>query len=221
MPIIVHKNISFVVSRAEFLREYKKYDKTEKSVLKQISNPGFDFSYSVLVITEIFEAKKKNHENDFNKKVYSFNYQNEDAQSIALELIIFFSKFYRKIKVLDSENSIQTINEYLLPFKKIYFQEKSKLTIKDGDLEFTIFLKQIKQIKGIVNNFIVFLDNYVIHFCSDIQLGKFIKIVPNKYEPDKVKYYSLNDNDYIFERNKPSKFKLSKFRKNGFLVMIQ
>ena len=90
MPILVHKNISFVVSRAEFLREYEKFDKSEKSVLEQFSNPGFEFSSSVLAITELFKARKQNHANDSNKNIYSFNYQNKDAQSIVIELIIFF-----------------------------------------------------------------------------------------------------------------------------------
>ncbi len=221
MPIIVQNKIAYVVSRSEFLREYKKLDKKKESVLEQFSNLGFDFNFSVLAITELFKMGKKEHENDFNKRLYCFNFYHEDAQKIAMELIVFFSYFYHNVKVLDSENSIQPIKEYILPYNKFYFQEKSSITINDGRLEYTFLIKQIRQIKGLVNNFVVFLDNQLLHFCSDIRFGKFIKIIPFKYNPDSENYYEINDFDYVFERNKPNKYKLLKYRRKGILVIIQ
>ncbi len=221
MPIIVHKNIAYVASRSEFLDEYKKLDKREKSVMERFSKPGFDFGYSVLAMTELFEKGKKKHENDFNSRLYCFNFHNENAQDIVIELLVFFSYFYYNVKILNSDFSLQPINEYLLPFKKFYFKEQSSITISDGKLNFTISIKQIKQIKGLINNFVVFLDYNLIHFCSDVQFGTYIKIIPFKYNQDGNNYYEINDSDYIFERNKPSKLKLSKYRKKGFLVIIQ
>jgi len=147
MPIIVQNKIAYVVSRSEFLREYKKLDKKKESVLEQFSNLGFDFNFSVLAITELFKMGKKEHENDFNKRLYCFNFYHEDAQNIAMELIVFFSYFYHNVKVLDSENSIQPIKEYILPYNKFYFQEKSSITINDGRLEYTFLIKQITIIR--------------------------------------------------------------------------
>lgn len=221
MPIIVHKNIAYVVSRSDFLKEYKKLDLKEKTVLEQFSKPGFDFNYSVLAITKLFEKGQKEHENDFNKRLYSFNFQNEDAQDIVMELLVFFSHFYHKIKVFDSNNSLQPISDYMLPFKKFYFKEDSKIILREGKMELTIFINQIKQIKGLINNFVIFFEDYLLHFCSDIRIGKFIKIIPLKYNADKQNYYKIDDYDYIFERNKPSKLKYAKYRQKGFLIIIQ
>ena len=88
---------------------------------------------------------------------------------------------------------------------------------------FTLYLDQIKRIKGIVNNFVIYLDNFILHFCSDINIdnGFFIRIEPAIKDMNGEIHYQINDFDYMYDRNKPSKYKLLKFRQKGFLFLIQ
>lgn len=228
MPIFIHKNIAYVVSRTEFLKEYKKLDTEEKSILENLRK-GFDFTKSVLAITELFEKHKEKHknENEPNKSLYSFNYYEKDAQDITMELLVLFSKFYHRLKIFDNDESLQSIREYLLPHKKLYFKETSNITIKDGYIGYTFYINQIRQIKGLVNNFNIYFDNQILHLSSNVYTGHQIKIIPYNYNlynvvhEEKLLNHQINDSNYVFESNKPSRFKLLKYRKKGFLVVIQ
>jgi len=220
MPIIIYKDIAFVASRSEFLTEYKKIETEEKSILEKIMK-GFDFDKSVLAITELYKRKEDEQKNDGNKRKFFFNYKDKDAQEITMELLVLFSKFYIPFKIIDSNNSLQPISEYLLPRAKFYFIEDSNITISIGDLYYNFFISQIRQVRGIINNFIIVFDHHIIHFCSELIDGKFIKIVPASYTANKEVYYRLNDFDYIYDRNRPSKYKLWKYRRKGFLVILQ
>lgn len=220
MPIILFKNIAYVVSRSEFINEYRKLDKEETTVLKKLMKK-FDFEKSVLAITEIYNRGIEKHKSDEISKLFSFDYQMEEAQSIALELIIFFSEFYHKFSILDSEKNKQLINEYILPHKKKYFIEKSHIIINEGQIYYTLYINQISRIRGLINNFVIYLDNYLLHFCSDVGSEQFINIEPFMKNSINDNGYHLNDFDYIFERNKPSRYRLLKYRQKGFIVVIQ
>jgi len=222
MPIVLYKNIAFVVSRTEFFEEYRKLETEEKSILKRLTQ-RLDFEKSITAITELYSRATEKQKSNENSRLYSFDYNGEDAQNIVLELILFFSEFYHKLKIYDSEKSLQSIHEYLLPHKKKFFLEKSHFTINSGLMYFTLYLDQIKRIKGIVNNFVIYLDNFILHFCSDINIdnGFFIRIEPAIKDMNGEIHYQINDFDYMYDRNKPSKYKLLKFRQKGFLFLIQ
>jgi len=222
MPIVVHKTIAFVVSRAEFFEEYSKLKTEEKNILKRITQM-LDFEKSIAAITELYSKAIEKQKPNENSRLYYFDYKGEDAQNIVLELILFFSEFYHKLKIYDSQNSLQSIDEYLLPHKKKFFLEKSHITINSGLIHFTLYLAHIKRIKGLVNNFVVYLDNLILHFCSDINLdnGVSIRIEPAIKDVNGEIHYKINDFDYIFDRNKPSKYRLLRFRQKGFLFLIQ
>jgi len=221
MPIIIHKDIVYLVSRVEFLEEYKRINTVDKPITEITKSKDFDFTKSVLAITESYKNGKDRHANDLNKRLYAFNYFEKDAQDIVEELLVLFSSFYCKFKIFDNQNNLQLIEEYLLPHKNIRFQEKSNITISYRKLDYSLDISQIRQIKGLVNNFVIFLDNQILHFCSDIRFGKFIKILPFVYEINKENYFEINDFDYVFDRNRPNKYKFFNYRKKGFLVIIQ
>ena len=218
MPIIVYNRIAFVVTRSEFLNEYKQLDNDETSILKNITKT-FNFEKSVQAITKIYEKEKQ--EKNPESRHYRFDYYGQNAQSILLELTLFFSKFYHKLCIYDSAKILQSIDEYVLPHKKKYFTEKSHIVFNDGHLFYTIYLNQIKRIRGLINNFVVYLDTHTIHFCCDVGSGQFISIEPIVVDSKNEIIYQINDHDYIFERNKPSKYKLLRYRQKGFLVIIQ
>jgi hypothetical protein len=221
MPIIIHKDIVYLVSRVEFLEEYKGINTVDKPITEITKSKDFDFTKSVLAITESYKNGKDRHANDLNKRLYAFNYFEKDAQDIVEELLVLFSSFYCKFKIFDNQNNLQPIEEYLLPHKNIRFQQKSNITISYRKLDYRLDISQIRQIKGLVNNFVIFLDNQILHFCSDIRFGKFIKILPFVYEINKDNYFEINDFDYVFDRNRPNKYKFFNYRKKGFLVIIQ
>lgn len=219
MPIILYENIPFVVSRSEFLSEYKKLETINQSNINLLK--GFDFGISVSAITEIFIKSKELHKDDSNSRVYSFNFYEKDAIDITLELLLFFSKFYFRLKILDSNDCFQNIKEYILPQKEYYLKEDSSIKIQDGKMSYHICLNQIKQIQGLVNNFVICTNNQLIHFCSDVSFGKRINIISVQYNCNSVKSYGINDFDYVLERNMPSKFKLWRYREKGFLIVIR
>jgi hypothetical protein len=230
MPILINNNFAFVVTRSEFLKEYaviqekfKKQDVKEKNILDTIVDnfKGLNFTYSAIAIYKLYEKAKEEHKNDFNKRLFCFNFYEEEAQAIAIELLVLFSEFYHRIKILDAEDNLINIREYLLPYKKFYLFETSKITICDGKLQYSFFLGSIRQVKGLINNFSLFLDNQLLHFCHDAHAGYFMKITPRKYSFDGANYYEISDYDYVFERNKPNRFKLIKYRKKGLLVLLQ
>ena len=218
MPIIVQKNEAFVVSRSEFIEEYSKLN---KEYIPSISTSNFDVFDSIIAITNLYVKRSEEVLKDkFNKETYSFNYSEKEAQRIVLELLVFFSTFYYKIKIR-SNNGIQLIEDFLLPHTRFDYKEKTIITIEEGKMEYTFYINQIRHIKGIVNNFIIFFDDYSLHFCSDIREGKFIQFRPYKYKESYMNSYSVNESDYVFLRNLPNRFKLFKYRIKNFLVIIQ
>jgi hypothetical protein len=221
MPILLYKDNAHVASRLEFINEYKKLVVEDNSILKRITDP-FDFEKSVFAMSNIYSRvleKKKLHTDE---GLYSFDYHDDDAKDIALELILFFSEFYHKLKIFDSSKNLLSIKDFLLPHRILFFNEKSHFVITDGLLHFTIYLSQIKRVKGLVNNFIFYLDNLIIHFCSDISvdIGTYISLEPAVKDVNGKIHYQINDCDYLFKRNKPNRYKLLKFRRKGFIFVI-
>ena len=92
MPIIVYKDIAYVTSRSEFLKEYEKQKKVKNHPMENLLESNFDFNLSFKTIIELYKKAKEKHKNDFNRRLYSFDYFDEDAQNIAMELLVFFSK---------------------------------------------------------------------------------------------------------------------------------
>jgi len=219
MPIVLFENIPFVVSRSEFLSEYKKLDIAKISAFYFFK--GFDLGFSIAAITEIFIRRKEQHKNDFNSRFYSFNYYGKDAQDIAMEILLFFSAFYFKLKILDSDKFTQDIKEYILPHKKFYFKEESLIEIQKNKMSCFIKLNQIQQIKGLVNDFVICTDSQLIHFYSDVMFGRGITIKSVEYSTNSIAEFGINDFDYVLERNMPSKHTLWRYRKKKFLFIIQ
>lgn len=224
MPILFYGNDIYIVSYSEFLQEYKKINPEEKSVLKMITD-GFDLSGSVLAITEIRKKEIKKQKNDYNSRLYSFDFFEKDAQGIIRELLVVFSELYycNKLSISDNNGFRYSIIGFLLPHGHLYLPEDPSISLSDKLLSITFSIKEVREVRGLVNNFVVHLDNLLLHFCYDVVQGKGIKIFSYDYTfwKDKIeKGYQICDYDYVFERQRPSKRFLRKYRRNGFLVVL-
>ncbi len=224
MPIILYDNIAFVVSKSEFLTEYKKLETKQASILERISS-GYDFDLAVTAITELYTKGKEMHKDDLQSQLYSFNYSEGDAQGIVMELLVLFSALYHKsrIKICDTSGVHHFIRDYLLPHQVFHYWEDRKILIADRDFNFSFQIKEIKQIRGVLNNFVIHFNHLLLHFCFDAFHGKYIKIVEHNYDffrMNKNIGYEICDFDYVFDRARPSKRFLWKYRREGFLVVL-
>lgn len=224
MPILFYGNDIYIVSYSEFLQEYKKINPEGKSVLKMLTD-GFDLSCSILAIAEIRKKEIETHKNDYNSRLNSFDFFEKDAQGIIQELLVVFSELYycNKLSISGKNGYRYSIVEFLLPHDHLYLPKDSSISISDKLLSVSFSIKEVREVRGLVNNFVVHLDNLLLHFCYDVVTGKGIKIFPHDYSfwNGKIeKGYQICDYDYVFDRERPSKRFLRKYRRNGFLVVL-
>lgn len=223
MPIVIYKSIAYIVSKAEFLTEYKKLESKQKSILEQISS-GYDFDHSVLAITELYSQGKEKHKDDYNSQLYSFDYYDNDAQSIVMELLVLFSALYHKnkIKIYDTTGVHHFIKDYLLPHRVFHYWDDRKIIIEDKNFDFTFQIQDIKQIRGLLNNFVIHFDSLLLHFSFYAGHRK-ISIIQHNYsfyKTHKDVGYQICNYDYFFDLGRPRRRFLWKYRKKGFLVVL-
>lgn len=224
MPILLYDHIAYVTSKSEFLTEYKKLENNQKSILERISS-GYNFDLAVTAITELYSRGKEKHKDDSNSRIYSFDYYEGDAHSIVMELLVLFFALYHKnrIKIYDTSGMHHFIKDYLLPHQVFHHWEDREIIIADRNFNFKFQTKDIRQIRGVLNNFVIHFNNLLLHFCFDASCGKHINMVQHNYEYFRTYKdigYEICDFDYVFNRARPRKRFLWKYRKNGFLVVL-
>jgi len=224
MPIVLYNNIAYVVSKSEFLTEYKKLENNQKTILERISS-GYNFDLAVAAITELYSKGKELHKGDFNSRLYAFNYCEGDAQSIVMELLVLFFALYHKnrIKIYDTTGVHHFIKDYLLPHQIFHYWSDREIIVADKNFNFTFRIHDIKHVRGILNNFVIHFDNLLLHFSFDPLQGKHISVVQHNYDFYKTHKdigYEICDFDYVFDRGRPNNRFLRKYRKKGFLVVL-
>lgn len=220
MPIFIDNRDVFILQKHDFHVRYSGILPKKESMFSEISVD--DKAYST------FLSRMSVHYRTIEKLVESkdgvmisnkFDFHGGEAQELILELILFFSAFYIKLDVLTGRNSKQNISEYILPHLKDYISNGHYIVVKQKKIEILINRKKVNRVIGIPNNFLIFHDQYIIHFCKDVFLGKFIKLIPIS---STTNYFEgLRCFDYIFERNKPSKYRLNKYRIDKRLIISE
>jgi hypothetical protein len=224
MPILIYEKVVHVVSFSEFVQAYRKICPEEKPILERLTK-GFEFTASVGAMSRLWAKRKETYQNEDPPRLFSFNYQGNDAQNIAMELLVLFAALYHsgKLFISDGTNNVISIQDYLLPHGHHYNQIRPDITVMDNRFKLEFSIIQIREIRGIINNFVIHLDNQLIHFCYDGYYGKKINIVQHNYDFYKDRTdrgYTICDYDYVFDRGRPRWSFLRRFRRNGFLVII-
>lgn len=211
MPIFLIKDLPIIVSKTEFLREYN-YEGTNKSAFSFLD--GYDFAESIGAMLKIWK-KREGRDKDIED---FFSYKGNEAQEIVVELLVFFSHFYGVFKLLDGEDSIQPIKEYILPHKKFYFKEDQVVKLMINRTIHVIHLNKIRFIKGLINNFVFSTDSTSYYFST--YRGKRLLIEPNRYNYNGDISVDVCSHSYHFNYNRPSKWKLFQYRKKGCLIIM-
>jgi hypothetical protein len=211
MPIFLIKDLPIIASKTEFLRKYNN-EEIKKSAFSFLK--GYDFTESIGAMLKIWKEREVR---DLEKEHY-FAYEGKEAQEIIVELLVFFSHFYGVFKLLDSNDSIQPIKEYILPHVRFYFKEDQSIKLMIERTIHTVHIDKIRFIKGVINNFVVSTDSTSYYFLT--YRSKRILIEPNKYNYNGDISVDVYSQSYHFNFHRPSRWKLLRFRKKGCLLIM-
>lgn len=145
---------------------------------------------------------KEREVRDVDKEHY-FAYESKEAKEILVELLVFYSHFYGVFKLLDSNDDIQPIKNYLLPRDRLYFGENKSIKLL---IERTVHIDKIRFIKGVINNFVVSTDSTSYYFLT--YRGKRVLIEPNRYSYNGDISVDVYSQSYHFNFHRPSRWKL-------------